>query len=282
METSEEIISTKITGNTTEQLVKKVFYEERDGKMCRITQTINRTTTRTYGPPSRDIKPFGAALNSNNASYTSIGAEVFFEKPPAATPASMLAPVRAPVVVPTSAPVARLPPRRTEQAPAYSGSRFVQEPPEGEHIRLGQMKKLPGLGPPARRFESSAPAPVPSSAAFVPAKKTFASLMSKSTPSSHSSVSEDEEYKRTVFMENIPDDADRNDITDFVCEAAGIDRVVVKRVNVVYDSSGHSRGKAFAVFTNAKIAAHVIERIDGMVFGQHCIIHAQLAKPRGS
>lgn len=257
MEASEEIISTKVTGNKTEQLVKKVFYEERDGKMCRITQTINRTTMRTY---ARDIKPFGAALNANNASCTSIGDEVFFEKPPASARAY-------------------IPEPRTLGAPPHTSS-FSPAPepscePRRERQNYGSYAERPRHHAPTF---AGAPAHVPLAA---PGKKTFASFATRTTSGGGSSYDE-EEYKRTVFMENIPDEADRNDIADFLSEVACVDKVTIKRINVVYDGSGRSRGKAFAVFNTGKIAAQVIERVDGAVFGQYCIVHAQLAKPRGS
>jgi hypothetical protein len=109
-------------------------------------------------------------------------------------------------------------------------------------------------------------------------KKTFSTFASKAM---ETKTVDDDEYTRTIFLDNIPDDADKASIVAFICNSGKVDNTTIKRVNIVFDKqTNKSQCKAFVVFNTAKIALKVVSAINGDRFGDYNIVSAQIAKPR--
>lgn len=76
MEPSEKILVTINNGETIETILEKVFIEPRNGKMCKVTQTIKRirpVMTATVAVATSDV-PETAAPSSELASMFSASA----------------------------------------------------------------------------------------------------------------------------------------------------------------------------------------------------------------
>jgi cold-inducible RNA-binding protein len=83
---------------------------------------------------------------------------------------------------------------------------------------------------------------------------------------------EEPEWKRTLFIDNLPLDYGPRDIAELV---AGFGRIL--RINIVKDrDTGESLGKAFAVLTSEKLVLEAIEAVSGTKLG-HSVVHIQQA-----
>lgn len=83
------------------------------------------------------------------------------------------------------------------------------------------------------------------------------------------------EYKRTLFIDNLPDSFTKKDIADFIGETEGINRI-----NLVKDrETGETRGCAFAVLENEKQVIAAVIRLNRQRIG-HNLIMVQQARPK--
>lgn len=107
---------------------------------------------------------------------------------------------------------------------------------------------------------------------------TFASRMANQRRERENARRE-EEYKYTVFVDNIPD-LDRDEIRELILNTTELERYNIKRINVVRDPhTREHRGKAFIVLDTIENADYVREKLNGTRCHSQ-IIYADKAEKR--
>lgn len=244
----ERIVSSEVVGNQTIAKILRIYKSIRDDKPILIKRLIRRTTIERSNLAD-SIVPFGKAAISHVKPM--IGEEVHFEKP-AKKPTIESDPRLdyTEEMISKSLPVKKLDPSLMEK----HFLRMAELELELKHILTGTPTTIP----------------IP-----IPTKTTFADAFSECPDS-------DKEYQQTLFIDNIPDFYNREDITNLVLASCPmISSRSIKRINIVYDkTNGRSRGQAFVMLDSAKLAECVKDLLhEGRIPGSGCVLSVKIAQP---
>ena len=220
---TETIISTEQLHGETIQVIERVTYEKKEGRSYKITQKIKRVTKKTKPQVARRraLPRFGRATLPGNDNVTTIGPEVFIERPPYNHP------------------------KKRDDTSFKSSSKTSSK--TGWGSLLSNTCKT-------RERKSN----------------EFSSWMRKSQKP-------DEEWKRTLFVTNIPIEMRNDEALDYVTSICSHRPT---RVHVIRNrDTDICYGNMIVVFNRVSNANQAVSELSGQIWNSN-IINAQISKPK--